>query len=278
MSLLGKISVQYSNMSTTEKKIADIILSDAQRAMNYTVSDMAFAAGVSRGSVVNFAVSMGFEGYSQMKIALAQESASQYAPKLSSQQSECTKIFQNVIDTAFSALCYTIDMMSENICKVAEELVKANKILIFAAAPSTYVAEDIGYNFMRIGLPVVFSSEPVVAALQAGTLTSNSVLLEVSEGGRTFTGLEVAKTAKNRGAHLICLTSTYDSPLYRISDIALVAVGKNLSEHMDACIARILYMLIGECICSYITSRIGDEAYRKLSHELAVIEKFRESR
>lgn len=103
-------------------------------------------------------------------------------------------------------------------------------------------------------------------------------MIEVSEGGRTSTGLEVAKTAKNKGAKIISFTSTYDSPLYRISDISLVAVSKDLSVHMDACIARILYMIIAECICSYITSQIGDEAYIKLGQELAVIEKFRESR
>ena len=182
------------------------------------------------------------------------------------------------MDTTFDALRYTLDMMTNDMRLTAEELVKADKILIHAAVPSAYVAEDICYSFMRIGLPAVFSSEPIVAALHASNMTQNSVLIVVSEGGRTTTGLEVARAAKNRGAKIVSLTSTYDSPLYRISDIPLVAVGKDLSEHMDACIARILYMLISECICSYITSQIGDEAYIKLGQELAVIEKFRESR
>lgn len=135
MSVLGTISIRYSNMSATEKKIADIILANPQNVINYTVTDLAVAADVSRGSVINFAISMGYKGFNQLKIDLAKHSEEQPSPQLSYTQNLTNQIFQKVMDTTFSALRYTIDVMANDMRLTAEALVKADKILIFAAAP-----------------------------------------------------------------------------------------------------------------------------------------------
>ncbi len=278
MNLLGIISIRYSNMSEAEKKIADIILENPQKVADFTVSDLADAAGVSRGSVVNFATSLGYKGYSKLKIDLARQKVEGTNIAATVEADDSRQMFFKVLDNTSSALHYTLDIMANDMKRVADALIKADKIMMFAVAPSAYVAEDICYSFMRIGLPVVFFSEPIIAALQTANLTENSVLIEVSEGGRTTVGLEVAKIVKNVGAKVFSLTSTYESPLYRISDISLVAVDKDPALHLDSCVTRMIYMMIAECICTYITSQMGDEAYNKLGRELAMIEKFRESK
>ncbi len=278
MNLLGIISIRYSNMSEAEKKIADIILDNPQKVADFTVSDLADAAGVSRGSVVNFATSLGYKGYSKLKIDLARQKVEGTNIAATVEADDSRQMFFKVLDNTFSALHYTLDIMANDMKRVADALIKADKIIMFAVAPSAYVAEDICYSFMRIGLPAAFFSEPIIAAMHTANLTENSVLIEVSEGGRTTVGLEVAKIAKNAGAKVFSFTSTYESPLHQISDISLVAVDKDPALHLDSCVARMIYMMIAECICTYITSQMGDEAYNKLGQELAMIEKFRESK
>lgn len=278
MNIFGVISIRYSNMSATEKKIADVILDDPNKAIHCTVTEMAEAAGVSRGSIINFATSLGYKGFNQLKIDIARQPLSDILQDAVTNESETRQLFNNVATLVSTAMQYTIDEMTNEIVQVSDMLMEADQILIFAVAPSSYVAEDICYSLMRIGLPVYFSSEPIVSALKAQNLTENSVLIEISEGGRTITGLEVARIAKSKGAKIISFTSSYDSPLYRTSDIALLAVGKDLSASLDTCVARSLYLVLSGCICTYIASKIGDEVYNNIGRELEAIEKFRESK
>ncbi|MDO4548489.1 MAG: transcriptional regulator, partial [Clostridia bacterium] len=72
MNALSLIQKNYSSMSPVEKRIADCILADPEAAINATVVYISAKAEVSEGSVMNFASMLGFKGFSQMKINLAQ--------------------------------------------------------------------------------------------------------------------------------------------------------------------------------------------------------------
>ena len=67
MNCLSLIQQKYPGMSPVEKRIADCIMEDPQAAVNATIVYIAARAQVSEGSVINFASSLGFKGFSQMK-------------------------------------------------------------------------------------------------------------------------------------------------------------------------------------------------------------------
>ena len=71
--LMERIRKDYGQMTAVERRIAAVILEDPVGVTNSTLAHLAAQAGVSEGSVVNFASRLGAGGFSALKIALARE-------------------------------------------------------------------------------------------------------------------------------------------------------------------------------------------------------------
>ena len=65
---------KYESLSKAEKKIADFLMSAPQNAIPLYITDMAKACNTSEATIVRFAKKLGFNGYPQLKIAIAQDS------------------------------------------------------------------------------------------------------------------------------------------------------------------------------------------------------------
>ena len=60
----------YSTLSKGQKKIANVILNDYDKAVYLTATKLGKMAGVSESTVVRFAGELGFEGYSEFQRAV----------------------------------------------------------------------------------------------------------------------------------------------------------------------------------------------------------------
>ena len=70
------IRVKYGTLSKSEKKIADFLLDGDGGEMPIYITDFARRCGTSEATVVRFAKRLGFEGFQQLKIAMAQQTES----------------------------------------------------------------------------------------------------------------------------------------------------------------------------------------------------------
>ncbi len=71
MNALERMKEKYHAMSGAEKRIADGILENPGLARQHDGEIPCVEAGVSDGSVINFAGSLGYGGFTKLKIALA---------------------------------------------------------------------------------------------------------------------------------------------------------------------------------------------------------------
>ena len=69
---LAAIKQQYSSLSDTERKVADYILKTPERVVELPLQGLCALTGVSNGSVINFCAKVGFQGYTKLKLGLAQ--------------------------------------------------------------------------------------------------------------------------------------------------------------------------------------------------------------
>ncbi|MDN5548964.1 MAG: MurR/RpiR family transcriptional regulator, partial [Rhodococcus sp. (in: high G+C Gram-positive bacteria)] len=74
--LLARIRASLSSLSPAELRIAEIIEADPSLASTLTVNDLAERASTSTATVVRTAKRLGFEGYPQLRLALAAISGS----------------------------------------------------------------------------------------------------------------------------------------------------------------------------------------------------------
>ena len=69
---LSFLSERYDNLRRSERKVADSVLANAEQIIHYSVSQLAEEAKVSDPTVIRFCRSLGFKGFQDFKIRLAQ--------------------------------------------------------------------------------------------------------------------------------------------------------------------------------------------------------------
>lgn len=67
------IKVLYDEMGKAEKRIADWLLENPGEILALSIVDLAERCGCSEATIVRFAKRLGFGGYQELKISLAQE-------------------------------------------------------------------------------------------------------------------------------------------------------------------------------------------------------------
>ena len=91
---------RFDSMTAVEKKIAACILESPETVVNETISHLASRAGTSSGSITNFASTMGFKGFSDLKIQIAQSIRSSQTPSfdgvISTDDHACTATAEDI--------------------------------------------------------------------------------------------------------------------------------------------------------------------------------------
>ena len=264
-------------MTPAEKRIAACILENPDMVINETITHLAKRAGTSSGSVANFAASMGFKGFSDMKIQIARSADVSGGPDFDGVDSSDSprQAMEKIIQASSAAFTDTLSAMGDELDRAAEMLMSARRIEIYSGGSSLPVGQDVHYRLMRLGLNAVIIPDPLLSCMSASQLTENDLAVAISHKGRTTTTLAAARMAKSRGAKIITLTSFHESPLADISDVCLVAVSGEAKAYREAVISRLTQLVIVDSLCAYIAAQRGMEAMEYLDNEIEVLEQYR---
>ena len=71
--VLANIKLQIEGMYLAERKVAEYILEEPQNTIRLNVTELAEASGVSDATVIRMCKKLGYTGFYQMKICLAEE-------------------------------------------------------------------------------------------------------------------------------------------------------------------------------------------------------------
>jgi DNA-binding MurR/RpiR family transcriptional regulator len=80
MNCLISIRQRYAGFAQSDKKLADFLLAQPDRARHLSSQQLALEAGVSQSSVVKFAQKLGFKGFPALKLAISEALASSPDP------------------------------------------------------------------------------------------------------------------------------------------------------------------------------------------------------
>lgn len=277
MNCLSLIRQRYAGMSSVEKRIADCILSEPEKVMNSPLVYVAKKAKVSEGSVINFSNSLGYKGFSQLKINLAQYVSTYSVHDEVTREDSPKQILRKLINRAIVSFESTYDTIGQELQSATDLLSKAGKIVVVGVGHSMVIAKDISIRMMWLGLPAIAETDPLLAGTMSTQMKENDVVFAVSNSGRTREVLMVAQTAHSLGVKVIGLTSYPNSPLAKLSDVTLVSVSMEAQDYRESTTARLTQLMIGDCLIDCLTNRISNEAIVYLDKRVEVYEQHRES-
>lgn len=257
-------------MTKTERIIATYILKNPASIVSDTLKTLAKKMGVAEGSIINFSKMIGFSGFSEMKLNIAQciTPVTAFDKKNDlSQTGGGKELMKQMIDNVTAAFRTTYDLMEEDkLNEAVNLLLNAQNIEIYGFTSSAALAYDTYYRMMKLGLPVKAVTDPLICQVSALMLNKDSVVIAISASGRTHDLIRALNVAREQRGKIICITSAASSPVAKMSDIAFITGTAHITADMISSIdnmsneTKIVQLFLIESLCAYIAAIRQDDA------------------
>lgn len=257
----------YQSLSKAEQKVAEFVLANADETIYSSVTLLAEKAGVGETSVIRFCRKMGFKGFQEFKLSIAQDlvnPAEQVHGEI--QESDSTEtICQKITSYNINALKNTTSLLSVNaLTKATNAFIKARKIYFFGIGSSGITAGDAKYRFMRLGFNADSATDAHIMAMNASLVTKEDVVMGISSSGSTKDLVEAIQIAKQNGAHIIALTNHAKSPITLSADTVLLAAAKETPFQGGAFSSKIAQIHVLDLLSTLIAMRDNEKSFKAI--------------
>lgn len=216
---------RQDELTKSGRMVADYLIHHADEAQYLSISSLARACNVAEATVFRFCRALGFEGYHEMRIALAQANAT--GALVNQRVPEPDADTATLCEHASALLMTTINgtqnaLSPEAVDRASELLRKARQVYCLGQGGSMLIANDICARFACISTKFRTAGDSHLQLVTASLMTPEDVVLFVSYSGATRDMLETLRTAKAAGAKIILLTHYEDSPGAKLADVVLL--------------------------------------------------------
>jgi DNA-binding MurR/RpiR family transcriptional regulator len=220
--ILFQIRKRLNELSQQEARVAQAILADVNFAASATIEQLASQAGVSPATITRFAKSVGCEDIRDLRMKLAQASAS-YSPYMTTPAaSTLPAAWQQRLNGIEQALRQQLQQnQPASYARAAALLQQARGVAIFTAGGNDALyGLQVQHQLMALGITTTLSQELALIGMNAAMLNEDQVLLVIS-ADKSAAGLQSATLqARTRGVPVIALAAPAD-PLAPMADTLL---------------------------------------------------------
>lgn len=247
--MTGIIKSYYPSLTNSEQKVATYVLENLEQVIYYSVTDLAYEAGVGETTVLRFCRKIGLKGYQEFKLRIAQN----LSEEKNDDSDESTNLIELISKNTVKTIENTAAMVSAaNLNSAIEMLNEAESINFFGVGTSGLTALDAKNRFLRIGRRTEAIIDPHIQAMTAATLDERDVVIGISMSGSTRDTIETLKIAKNNGAKTIVITYYSRSPITQFADIVLVGGSQESPLEGGSLTAKISQLFIVDLLCTGI--------------------------
>jgi RpiR family carbohydrate utilization transcriptional regulator len=275
--LLDSIRTQLDSLSKSEKKVALAVLEAPGAIVSQNITALAKAAQVSEPTVVRFCRTLGYDGWHEFKLKLAQGLALAL-PGAGNEQPAQDDLAVDLVSKICSRSINTLLDLRNNldpdaIQKALDILSRANKIEFYGQGTSGIVAADAQHKFFRSGVPTVAYADPAIHSIAASLLRAGDAVVAISQRGNNSALVRSAKLARRGGADVIVLAPS-GTPL---ADVATVLIPIDLIFNTDPYTpisARLAYLVVIDVLAVGLALQRGPEFRRKMQNAQKALQEF----
>ncbi len=263
--LLDSIRAQLDSLSKSERKVALAVLEDPNLTISENITALARAAQVSEPTVIRFCRTIGYDGWHEFKLKLAQGLALR-----SSEQADplpddlAAELVSKICGRSVNVLLDLRNNLDPDIIQRALDIMeKARKIEFYGQGSSGIVAADAQHKFFRSGVPTIAYSDPHIHSISAALLQKGDAVVAISQRGKSTALLHSVKLARSVGAEIIAIAPT-GTPL---ADLATILIPVDLTADSDPYTpisARLAHLVIIDILAVGLALRRGPEFRRKM--------------
>lgn len=245
--LEARLQAARSQLSDKELSVAAFLQEDPQGFVSHSISALASRCGVSETVIIRLYRKLGYDGFHQFKIDIAQSmtaaSPEGFSSLSASDSMEAVK--RKVFAMTRQALEDSVDTVdSAQLERACAVLMQAKRVVIASFGGSASVALDLAHKLLKLGIIATPFNDPHMQVMSATVMAAGDVLIAISHSGNSRDIVETLEVAKGRGVATILLTGFPHSPAAKVAQINLVAVSRETEYQTDSMTSRIVQLAV----------------------------------
>lgn len=276
--ILDTIGALYDSLTKTEKLIANTLLSSPHSFSHCSLAEISKQLDIGEATFIRFCRTLGFNGFSDFKLALSIELATKEQKTnaiLDSDiepQDNLEVVGKKLAHSMNQVIAETINLMDfDQLAKAVTAVRKAKRLFLYGVGSSGITALEAKTKFMRIGLQVDANTNNHIMYMQAALMQPGDVVIGISHSGYSKEIIETLRIAKRNGAKTIAITHNLRSPLTVLSDYVLLNGNRQEQLQGDSIGTKISQLFVLDLIYAAVVQAEEKKAKAKKQKTLNVI-------
>lgn len=270
--VLQMIQSNQGSFSKGQKRIAQYILENYDKAAFMTAAKLGKAVQVSESTVVRFAAQLGYDGYPEMQKALQElirgRLTSIQRIQASREQMDSQDILGSVMQRDMESIHTAIDRLDRGAFNSAvDKLMRAKHIYILGVRSSAYLAGYLHFYFH-----LIFPNVTLVQNVAGGEIFEqmvrigpDDVIVGISFPRYSKLAVSAVEFARSRGAEVVAITDSKMSPLYKVAGTSLL-VRSDMISFVDSMAAPL-------SLLNALIVAVGQQKHEEVSSTFAEMER-----
>jgi DNA-binding MurR/RpiR family transcriptional regulator len=268
--MLARVRAQLPEFTGALQRVADRVLADPAAAARATIVELAERSGTSPATVTRFCRALGFEGYSELRLAIAGETgraarAAGWSVDIGREiqpTDPLDRVLGQVMAADTRAMHDTVALLDlAQVAMAADAIARAARTDIYGASGSALVGAELQLSLHRIGVAAWAWTDVHSGLASAAVLAPGDVAVGISHSGHTRETIEMLAEAGSRGATTVALTSFPRSQLAEVADLVLATATQATTFRPDALSARHPQLVVLDLLYIAVAQRTHERAH-----------------
>jgi RpiR family transcriptional regulator, repressor of rpiB and als operon len=268
-----RIRMMLPELGSAEGRIVEVMLRCAIDE-DFTLRRVALAAAASEAMVVKTAKKLGYEGFRELRTALAEYKAQPTVDlhEAVTPTDRADAILRKVFRTSVQALEETLAILDVKAFERAASLIHGGlQRDLYGLGGSAQIARDVAHKFLRIGLRCSTFDDTHLMAMSASLLGDGDVIVAFSHTGRTRGVVDAAEIGKKNGARVVAVSNYSRSPLQALADVTLCSTAQGSPLTGENAAARIAQLNIMDAVFVAVAQKGYAAAERNLARTMTAV-------
>lgn len=222
MDILERIHASYFQLTATERKVADFVLSQPAQVQFMSITQLAEECGTAEASISRFCRTLKLKGFNAFKIELARHSAAAGTKPVTAEPDTVVGCAAQVGRNATEAVAQTLELIEPaQVMRAVELIEQAARVVCMGSGASMVMANECAHLFSTVTDKFCTVADSHMQMSCVATLKPGDLVILFSYSGATTNGLQVLELAKSRGIQTLLVTRFHKSPATKLADVVL---------------------------------------------------------
>lgn len=234
-----------NNYTKKEVSLYEYVALNLDKVMYHSLTELSEIANVGEATILRFCRKLGYKGYQDFKLAVAQELTLQ--PKYNGNETFVEKIMHNMMEV----LENTYEVVDHDALEKSIKIIRSmQKIVIFGVGHSGITAHDLQSRFLRYGINVEVITDSHFQVMRACSMDESTCIIAISLSGSTKDIVDSVQIGRDKKATVIAITNYVKSPLTKLADTVLLTSGKENPLDGGSMVAKVSQLYVIDLLCT----------------------------